>query len=296
MPDLTCSVTEWPNEYRWLLHDIVKDGRPRSPRGHPTRELHDYVIAIDRRSVPRTTADRHQRLGLLPTGIGRGLNLKIAALEALQLCCGVSLPELTHRIAPALSPFAEDDGRFWGAYGERIGGQLVECYTKLVDDPDTRQAVISLWDPAKDGVAGHRDTPCTLSLTFSLIDGWLELSVTMRSNDAWLGLPYDVFQFSALQASLANALGCPVGCYTHHAVSLHLYERDLPKLEKLREHDGTYLEHNGGFRFDRFVEEDAFTHERLRLMGRTLTSWPDITSMPGLRDLPVERWYREQLS
>jgi hypothetical protein len=99
----------------------------------------------------------------------------------------------------------------------------------------------------------------------------------------------------ALQASLANALGVPVGRYTHHAVSLHLYERDLPKLEQLHRHDGSYLEHNGGFRFSRLVEQEAFDHEHLKLFGLTLTSWPDITSMPGLENLPVERWYREQL-
>jgi thymidylate synthase len=289
VPDFTCTATEWPSNYRWLLEDIEDKGRPRAPRGQRTFELRDFIFVIDRPSEFK----REQSIGLLPTGIGRGLNLKIAALEALQLCCGVALPELTHKVAPALTPFAEDDGRFWGAYGKRIGGQLVECYTKLIDDPGTRQAVISLWNPQLDGQGGKRDHPCTLSLTFSLIDGRLELSVTMRSNDAWLGLPYDVFQFSALQASLANALGCPVGRYTHHAVSLHVYERDLPKLEQLHAHDGTYLEHNGGLRFDRLVEEGHLDHRHLQLLAKTLLAWPldDVVD-----DLPVERWYREQLT
>jgi thymidylate synthase len=288
VPDLVSHARLWPHYYVDLLDYVAARGRERSPRGQPTRELRDFVLAIDPNADGAVT-------GLLPTGVGRGLNLKIAALEALQLCCGIELPELSHRVAPALTPFAEDDGRFWGAYGARIGGQLIDCYHKLVADPDTRQAVVSLWDPALDGRGGKRDHPCTLSLTFSLIDGRLEVSVTMRSNDAWLGIPYDVWQFSALQASLANALGVPVGRYTHHAVSLHLYERDLPKLEQLHRHDGSYLEHNGGFRFSRLVEQEAFDHEHLKLFGLTLTSWPDITSMPGLENLPVERWYREQL-
>lgn len=285
MPDLfTADAVDWPNQYRALCRFLQLNGRPRAPRGQATRELRDVLFHL--RPAPQ--------LGLLPTGVGRGLNLKIAALEALQLCCGVALPDLSHRVAPALTPFAEDDGRFWGAYGDRIGGQLVDCYHKLVADPDTRQGVISLWDPARDGRGGKRDHPCTLSLTFSLIDGQLELSVTMRSNDAWLGLPYDVFQFSALQASLANALGVPAGLYTHHAVSLHLYERDLPKLAQLHDHDGTYLEHNGGFRFDLLTQEDRFTHRNLQAVAQTIVSWPDTTSML-LQALPVERWYREQL-
>lgn len=286
MPDLTCSIDDWPDNYRWLLQDIAFEGTKRAPRGQPTRELRDYVIAID-----RPLAD-YQDLAALPTGIGRGLNLKIAALEALQLCCGIELPELSHRVAPSLSPYAEDDGHFWGSYGARIGGQLVNCYHKLVADPDTRQAVVTLWDPVLDGQGGKRDHPCTLSLTFSLIDGWLELSVTMRSNDAWLGLPYDVFQFTALQASLANALGVPLGRYTHHAVSLHLYERDLPKLEQLHLHDGAYLKHNGGFALDRLVAANVFDQRGLELTALTLLGWPDAGSMVMP---PVEHWYREQL-
>jgi len=285
VPDLfTANAVDWPNQYRALCRFLQLEGRKRAPRGQPTLELRDVMFHL----LPAGS------VGLLPSGVGRKLNLKIAALEALQLCCGVGLPELTHRVAPSLSPFAEDNGVFWGAYGDRIGGQLIDCYHKLVADPDTRQAVITLWASELDNVPRKRDYPCTLSLTFSLVDGHLELSVTMRSNDVWLGLPYDVFQFSALQASLANALGVALGVYTHHAVSLHLYERDLAKVEQLHDHDGTYLGHNGGFSFGRLTceEPDRFTHKNLQAIARTIIGWPDNSSMVLP---PVEAWYREQL-
>ena len=36
-----------------------------------------------------------------------------------------------------------------------------------------------------------------------------------------------------LQLTIANSLGVPYGTYTHHAISMHVYERDWKKVEEL---------------------------------------------------------------
>lgn len=61
----------------------------------------------------------------------------------------------------------------------------------------------------------------------------LEIVVTMRSNDIWLGVPYDVVQFSMLQAAVAGELKVAVGRYTHISGSMHLYKRDWKRAEAL---------------------------------------------------------------
>jgi thymidylate synthase len=48
--------------------------------------------------------------------------------------------------------------------------------------------------------------------------------VTMRSNDAYFGMPHDVFCFTMLQEIIARTLGREVGIYRHFASSLHLYK------------------------------------------------------------------------
>ena len=48
----------------------------------------------------------------------------------------------------------------------------------------------------------------------------------MRSNDIWMGVPYDMFSFCFLQVKMAMELGVEVGTYTHYAGSLHMYKRD----------------------------------------------------------------------
>src|SRR5438034_7399290 len=46
----------------------------------------------------------------------------------------------------------------------------------------------------------------------------------MRSNDAYWGLPHDIFSFTMLQEILARDLSVEVGTYKHAVGSLHLYE------------------------------------------------------------------------
>lgn len=117
------------------------------------------------------------------------------------------------------------------AYGWRIlskfGFDQWEYVKELIrKDPNTRQAVIHIKD-ADNHVT--KDTPCTVYLQFLLRNGKLNLSVHMRSNDIWMGVPYDMFSFCFLQVKMAMELGVEVGQYTHYAGSLHLYERDYKK-------------------------------------------------------------------
>lgn len=49
----------------------------------------------------------------------------------------------------------------------------------------------------------------------------------MRSNDAYVGLPHDVFCFTMLQEIIARDLGVEPGPYKHLVGSLHIYETNV---------------------------------------------------------------------
>lgn len=126
-----------------------------------------------------------------------------------------------------------------GAYGYRMSRRIGN-YTALTNiirmlklDPNTRQAVLPLYDAGMDmekATSGDKkDIPCTLTLNFLLRDGKLNLHVNMRSNDIWLGLPHDVFAFTCIQMLIASCLDVEVGWYQHSAMSMHLYERNKEK-------------------------------------------------------------------
>ena len=67
------------------------------------------------------------------------------------------------------------------------------------------------------------DTPCTYAIQFTVLNGKLNMSVVMRSNDLWYGFCNDQYQFASLQEMVADRLSIPVGWYYHHAHNLHLY-------------------------------------------------------------------------
>ena len=134
-----------------------------------------------------------------------------------------------------IAPFAKkweeisDDGvHNNSAYGWRIHDkfdfdQWEYAKRLLQEDPSSRQAVIHIKDADN---RPTKDTPCTVYLQFLLRDGKLNLSTHMRSNDIWMGVPYDMFSFTFLQMKMAMELGVEIGQYTHYAGSLHIYARD----------------------------------------------------------------------
>lgn len=101
----------------------------------------------------------------------------------------------------------------------------------LMKDPNSRQAIIHIKNPDTEP---SKDVPCTISLQFFIRENKLYLTTYMRSNDIWMGFPYDVFNFTCMQIQMAMELGVGIGCYTHIAGSMHLYKRNskyLPEKE-----------------------------------------------------------------
>lgn len=94
----------------------------------------------------------------------------------------------------------------------------------LIKHPETRQAVIHI--KTADNTES-KDVNCTVCLQFFIREGKLHATTYMRSNDIWMGFPYDVFQFTCMQILMSMELGIPLGSYTHIVGSLHLYKRDL---------------------------------------------------------------------
>lgn len=97
---------------------------------------------------------------------------------------------------------------------------------KLKKDTNTRQAVIHIKEPSN---KESKDINCTVCLQFFIRENKLYMTTYMRSNDLWMGFPYDVFQFTCLQILLSMELGVELGTYTHIAGSLHFYKRDYLK-------------------------------------------------------------------
>jgi thymidylate synthase len=132
-----------------------------------------------------------------------------------------------------------------GAYGPRLFGgkpSQVQRIIDLINNPerhDTRQAVIQIFDKCD---LGNNDVPCTCTVQFLARGDKLHMFVSMRSNDAYRGLPHDIFAFTMLQELVAASTGHKLGVYSHAVGSLHLYDTDEAAAKRYLEagwQDGT---------------------------------------------------------
>ena len=99
-------------------------------------------------------------------------------------------------------------------------------------DPNSRRAVININIP-NPNVIETKDEPCTIMLQFLLRDGKLHCTTAMRSNDIYLGFPYDVAFFTEVQKYIADKLHVKYGTYTHFVTSLHVYEKNIDTIRSI---------------------------------------------------------------
>lgn len=205
----------------WLstLSQLIDYGHRVSPRRMETLEvLHNRIIM--NMSMPVVTNQK------------RKLSYRFMAAEALWILTGEDRVSTIEKYNPAITQFSDDGEKFFGAYGPKIVSQVDYVVNKLVEDRDTRQAVLTIW---RENPPVSKDIPCTVAMCFGIRDQWLHCHVFMRSSDAWLGLPYDVFNFSMVAAWIACCYNRRVpemdsvrlGNLYLTMASSHLYMRNL---------------------------------------------------------------------
>jgi hypothetical protein len=101
-----------------------------------------------------------------------------------------------------------------------------EFFGRLKEDTSSRRAAISIFHP-EDVTRNSKDIPCTFGLFYHIRDNLLHATTVMRSNNAFILMPYNIFEFALLAEVLASELGVEVGSLTHNAISMHLYENDV---------------------------------------------------------------------
>lgn len=207
----------------WLnvLNDTLHNGVEVSPRGQLTREIPQRTIEIDMRHPVLTVPERK-------------LSYQFMAAEAFWILTGDFRVETIAPYNKHISQFSDDGETFFGAYGPKIATQLDYVVDKLRNDSDTRQAGLTIW---RENPPQTKDVPCTVAIFFGIRQGLLNCHVFMRSSDLWLGVPYDIFNFSMLAHRVCALLNMN---YDEHfgvlakpgtlyltAASSHLYEHNF---------------------------------------------------------------------
>lgn len=206
-----------------IFRRLLKSGHPIRPGKGPAREFRGVLVEL---SNPRARFSRTEARATLFSCLG----------ETLWYLSGTDNLEHIEHYIPGYRRFINASPRATrapGAYGPRLYGggeksqmaKLVAMLKKKQGKSDTRQALAQVFRQS-DLRDSSGDVPCTTTLQFLPRRGRLHMIVTMRSNDAYLGFPHDVFAFTFIQELVARQLGLELGAYSHFVGSLHLYEKN----------------------------------------------------------------------
>lgn len=142
-----------------------------------------------------------------------------------------------------------EDGTVNSAYGHLIFNKNLELYPlsqwdwakqSLIKDKDSRQAIMHYNKPIHQQMS-IKDFVCTLSNQFFIRDNKLHMISMMRSQDVYLGWPFDIVWFMTLIFIMRNDLlpyypNLMIGKLIHQVGSIHLYERNFEMVEKMLQH------------------------------------------------------------
>ncbi len=139
-----------------------------------------------------------------------------------------TLGEIYGKVPQIWRRMENENGEVNSNYGHQWerGYQLDKVIQQLKDNPNTRQAAISIYD-GKEICKYRNDTPCTYAVQFTVVNNKLNMCVTMRSNDLWYGFCNDQYCFSQLMQMVSERTGYELGEYFHFAHNLHLYNDKL---------------------------------------------------------------------
>lgn len=188
----------------------------------------------------------------------RKANVIAQIAESMWVLAGRNDVEWLGHYLPRARDFSDDGATWRGAYGPRIRrwarrgdphdvvDQLRYVVDQLRQDPLTRRAVITLWDPDVDTSPGL-DIPCNNWLAFSIRKGALNLEVGIRSNDliwGWSGI--NAFEWSFLQEIVASLTNSTIGTLSFTISSLHIYRRHWERAKEIAS-GGVHEEYRRGY-------------------------------------------------
>lgn len=136
--------------------------------------------------------------------------------------------------------FAEKHGDLGRVYGAQWtdwtneDGIVVNQIHKLIDDikhnPTSRRLIVNAWNPGnQEGVALP---PCHIIYQCYVREGKLSMNVYMRSNDLFLGNPFNVASYALLTHLLALECGLEVGELLITMGDAHIYKDHIEQVKE----------------------------------------------------------------
>lgn len=212
-------------QYLKLIADILKDGRSKPSRGiHDLKSLFGYQLRFDMR----------QGFPLLTT---KKMPFNLLLHENLWFISGSSDVDYLHEHKIRywdgfLHEDSNDLGRVYGVqwrHWRRPDGtehdQLQWAIDELKHNPDSKAILVSAWNAGE--LKEMRLPPCHTMFQFDLTKGKLRMQLYQRSSDVFLGLPFNIAQYSMLLHMVAHLIGAEPRELIISIGNAHLYRNHI---------------------------------------------------------------------
>ena len=116
-------------------------------------------------------------------------------------------------------------------YTEKRTDQLKDLVQGIKDDPHGRRHLVTAWNP------GELDQmclpPCHVMFQCYVNGRHLDLAVTMRSVDLFIGLPFDIASYAVLQRLIAQEVGLQSGELVFFLGDAHVYQNHFSQVNEV---------------------------------------------------------------
>lgn len=215
-------------DYKKVLQTAIVSDIEQNKRTEENVKVIDYPVNM--------VLDLRDRI--VPTVGVRKTHPKSAAAEIAWFLQGTQDPSFIQKHAPFWDKFVEtvnvggqDKEVIQSSYGYRWRShfgrdQLGDAVEALKADPTNRRVYVSAWDAEQDGLLSQDqlNVPCPVGFNLSIVKGRLNSSITLRSSDLFVGLPYDVMGHAYLMDAIATTLNVELGYMGVALNHAHLYE------------------------------------------------------------------------
>jgi len=149
---------------------------------------------------------------------------------------GVKIWDLWANSAGAVGPLYGFQWRHWRIdpevrqyhKGATEIDQMAEVMKTLRDRPEARSHMVTAWRP--DHLKLMAIKPCHILLQFYRYGDEVSLMMTQRSCDAYLGVPFNIAQYSLLTHMVAHQLGCRAKEFIWSGGDVHIYENHIDQV------------------------------------------------------------------
>lgn len=137
------------------------------------------------------------------------------------------------------SYFARTWGNLGPVYGRQwrdVGGidQLAEARKLIVEDPDSRRIIVNSWNVSQiPRMLASGLPPCHCFYQFNCTGRRLDMALYIRSNDLFLGAPFNIAQYALLLELMAHSTDRDAGTLTYFIGDAHVYQNHLDQAKEM---------------------------------------------------------------